>query len=95
MIEMDVTLAKCAKITAANEIFFPEGSDIKDKVTYAKAICSQCPIAVACFLNRMADLGSETYGIWGGTTPSERIAMSKNPKLFKVHLDKLKSNLNK
>lgn len=93
MQELDLTQAKCATLTNSLEIFFPEGSDIQAKVNYAKAVCSQCPIAVACFMNKMEESQTETYGIWGMSTPSERKAMANDRKLFQVHLDKLKGKL--
>lgn len=41
----------------------------------AKAVCATCPVRAVC-LNWALTVG-EAYGVWGGTTPSERADLSK------------------
>lgn len=63
------------------EIFFPNegGQSPSYDLAVARAICSKCPVRVAC-----ADLGMRlkvSDGVWGGLTASElrRTASSVNP----------------
>jgi len=45
----------------------------------AKRLCSQCPVANECFMYGMI---YNEWGIWGGTTRRERMAMIKaSPQL--------------
>jgi WhiB family redox-sensing transcriptional regulator len=57
------------------ELFFPEDiadPELRDAYTKtAKALCQTCPILEHCFTYAMER--GERYGIWGGTTPNERI----------------------
>ena len=51
-------------------------------------ICrNQCPLTLACLDYRMRTEGkakSDRYGIWGGTTPSQRDALHRrNPERWK------------
>ena len=57
------------------EIFFPPsyGGTYREVVRTAKALCVRCAIRTAC-LQRALEV-SEDFGIWGGTTPSERSLM--------------------
>ncbi|MCW2530177.1 MAG: Transcription factor WhiB [Pseudonocardiales bacterium] len=48
----------------------------------AKAVCGTCPVVGAC-LDWALTVG-EAYGIWGGATPSERVALSKASLLLKA-----------
>jgi WhiB family redox-sensing transcriptional regulator len=41
----------------------------------AKAVCAGCPVKAVC-LNWALTVG-EAYGVWGGTTPSERDSLTK------------------
>jgi WhiB family redox-sensing transcriptional regulator len=83
--EVDFSQAKCATKSDAWEIFFPEGKDVPAKTSYAKALCGQCPVAVACFISAMAK-GDDLHGIWGKTTPAERKYMRKDINMFKLHI---------
>jgi hypothetical protein len=59
------------------ELFFPEkGQDNK----MAKSICAQCPISLACLEDALNILPDEDFGIWGGTSARERIALRKYPE---------------
>lgn len=57
------------------DLFFPE--DVPDpelRAAYtktAKAICQSCPVLEACFTYAMER--GERFGIWGGTSPADRI----------------------
>lgn len=56
------------------ELFYPE--DISDPmkkrlaIEIAKRACGTCPVKPECF--RYAIESGQKYGIWGGTSPSER-----------------------
>jgi len=41
----------------------------------AKALCATCPVIQQCFEHAMSV--REPYGVWGGTTPEERLAMQR------------------
>lgn len=40
----------------------------------AKAICSHCPVQIAC---REWALANEQFGVWGGTTARERVRLRR------------------
>lgn len=86
--EIDYSQAKCATKSDAWEIFFPEGKDVPAKIRYAKALCGQCPVAVACFTSAMAK-GNELNGVWGMSTQLERNRMRKDINLLEVHIKSL------
>ena len=52
------------------EIFYPEGNTTTKQ---AKAICKTCPVSLECL--EYALKRTEVYGIWGGTTATERQRM--------------------
>lgn len=91
MNEAELNQAKCADIADPWEVFFPEGYDIQGKIAYAKNICALCPVALACFTDKMKQDESDTYGIWGMTTPTERKLMRKNRRLYQLHVKKLET----
>lgn len=51
---------------------FPEAFYDEEDVEPARAVCRRCPLATAC-LDYALD--NEEYGVWGGTTPAERVAL--------------------
>jgi hypothetical protein len=57
------------------ELFFPEDvTDPELRSAYtkvAKALCHSCPIIEQCFTYALTT--NQRYGIWGGTTPGDRI----------------------
>ena len=55
------------------DIFFSE--DIAEQ-EQAISLCAICPILEACLTYAMRN---EMYGIWGGTTPTERQALNSVP----------------
>ena len=57
-----------------SEVFFPEDSARKSRrarEARAKRICLSCPVLDEC--REHAIRTPETYGIWGATTPRERL----------------------
>jgi WhiB family transcriptional regulator, redox-sensing transcriptional regulator len=58
-----------ACIGADPDLFYPEGD--KRKIAQARAICAQCPVIEECreFALKLRD----PFGIFGGTTPVERL----------------------
>jgi WhiB family redox-sensing transcriptional regulator len=56
------------------DVFFPEDYPElqirRQAIRTAKALCSQCPVIADCLFYAITT--KERYGIWGGTTPSER-----------------------
>ncbi|WP_270888740.1 WhiB family transcriptional regulator [Pedococcus sp. 5OH_020] len=42
----------------------------------AKALCAVCPVLQACLDHAMAV--REPYGVWGGTTPQERVHLARH-----------------
>lgn len=56
------------------DVFFPEDypelAIRRQAIATAKALCAQCPVISDCLI--YAITAREAYGIWGGTTPSER-----------------------
>lgn len=86
--EIDYSQAKCATKSDAWEIFFPEGKEVPAKIRYAKALCGQCPVAVACLTKAMS-MGPELNGVWGMTTQIERNRMRKDINLLELHIKSL------
>ena len=82
---IDYSQAKCATKSNPWEIFFPEGENVTAKIGYAKALCGQCPVVVACFTSAMAK-GDDLHGIWGKSTQAERKYMRKDINMLKLHI---------
>lgn len=57
---------------ANGDIFFEEGNE-----STAKAYCDLCPVRVTCLTWAMEN---GEFGIWGGTTESERRAAKRGGK---------------
>ena len=57
------------------EVFFPPsyGPAFIRQVLTAKALCQQCTVSPACLTEALDR--EEQFGIWGGTTPQERLAI--------------------
>jgi WhiB family redox-sensing transcriptional regulator len=60
-------------VTADPELFFPisPGGASARQVAQAQQICAACHVRLQCL--EFALRGNEVEGIWGGTTPQERI----------------------
>jgi WhiB family redox-sensing transcriptional regulator len=75
-----------ACLSADPELFFPIGSSgpTARQVSSALHVCASCPVRQQCldFAMRM----NEPEGIWGGTTPEERIrARRRNLRRTATH----------
>jgi WhiB family redox-sensing transcriptional regulator len=69
----DFTSATCRGIGV--EFFYPEyQSATSSEERKAKLICRDCPVVQACL---EWGLAHESFGIWGGTSPRERMRMRK------------------
>jgi WhiB family redox-sensing transcriptional regulator len=56
------------------DLFFPvatAASGQAAQIAAAKAICAGCPVRSQCL--EFAQANQLTYGIWGGTTPEDRV----------------------
>lgn len=60
------------------EVFYPPDDKpvARDFYSRAKSICARCSVINEC-LNYGLE---ETYGVWGGTTPTERQALRNKTK---------------
>lgn len=54
-------------------LWFPTRSRGPKGSAEAKAVCSGCPVRVECLEYALKE--DMSYGIWGGTTPTERKRM--------------------
>jgi len=61
----------------------PSGKQVKGKMIartlVALSICSICPVKEACLAEGLKQQNID-FGIWGGTLPAERIAMTTRSK---------------
>lgn len=70
------------------ELFYPEDTSVAWKSTQkAKALCASCPKVMWCLELALKD--KEQYGIWGGATVKERLAIKKDPRQKAIHIKKL------
>ena len=62
-----------ACLSADPELFFPvaQGSAADGQTSSALRVCAGCPVRQQCLDFAMTT--GEAHGIWGGTTPDERI----------------------
>jgi WhiB family redox-sensing transcriptional regulator len=63
------------------EVFFPPDDKpvSRDFYRQAKRICNNCPVIAECL-----EFGiSEQYGVWGGTTPQERVKIREQRRKSK------------
>jgi WhiB family transcriptional regulator, redox-sensing transcriptional regulator len=69
--------ASGACLSADPDLFFPVaiGGAASKQVTQAQRICAGCGVRQQCL--EFAMRTGETYGIWGGTTPEERIRVRR------------------
>ncbi len=72
-----VSRGLCAKMDP--DLWFPEfderTKEYGEQAARAIDICNVCPVRSECL---SYGLENEDYGIWGGTTPSQRREMRKN-----------------
>lgn len=70
------------------ELFFPRGytRSYESRINQAKAICEACPMKSPCLEVAMDSEGAiderGRAGIWGGTTPGDRV------RLYRRRLDR-------
>lgn len=72
--------AACRGVDSAR-FFSPageRGAARRRREQIARAICAECPVREECA--RFALSIGEEYGIWGGTTDQERVAMLRRPR---------------
>jgi WhiB family redox-sensing transcriptional regulator len=74
---LNLDLAACGNTDT--EVFFPAEGD-RTTVLAAKKICHSCPIEAECLAYALAN---REYGIWGGTTESDRDRMRSLAKANK------------
>lgn len=68
-----------ACLSADPDLFFPIGTGTvaSAQITMALRICDRCRVRDECFDFAMRT--GETHGVWGGTTPEERIRFRRQP----------------
>lgn len=74
-----VELALCREV--GSEMFFPPDDKpvARDFYANAKSVCKRCEVVTECLQYGI----HEAYGVWGGTTPSERAAMRERMGIHK------------
>lgn len=72
----DIDMEQAACKAADPEVFFVDAKEV-DKVAEAKSYCGICPVVVQCLTYALAN---DEYGVWGGTTMSERMRVRNNPR---------------
>ncbi|MET8635975.1 WhiB family transcriptional regulator [Streptomyces sp. NPDC004096] len=62
------------------DLFFPVGNSglAPARIDEAKAVCGRCPVVEQCL--DLALQSGQADGVWGGTTESERRAMSRRAR---------------
>ena len=62
------------------ENFFPEREtgDGKRRANKARAYCKTCPVVVECLHDAL--ISNEKFGVWGMTSPKQRIHIKKRYK---------------
>lgn len=63
---------RCRQV-ADPDLFMPEDDD-STRQAAAKLVCQDCPVRTQCLAYALAH--QEPFGIWGGTTPRERRALT-------------------
>jgi len=68
------------------EIFFeePRGKAREQQYEAAKAICATCPVVAECLAESLRDISTYAYGVWGGTSPSERQQIAPPPRVYRL-----------
>lgn len=67
------TRATCARLPRAAKVAF-FGSNVSDD-QHAKAVCAMCPVIADCRAYALAS--RESWGVWGGMTAKERVALTR------------------
>lgn len=66
------------------ELFYPEKGAGPNKVRQAKQVCAACPVKPEC--RQWAIANDEVYGVWGGTSETERRRIRERERARKVRL---------
>lgn len=70
--------AECAS-SPDPDLWFREGDELR-----AKVVCDAiCPVRDACLSIALADPELSAYGIWGGTTPGQRMRLRRRVKAIR------------
>ena len=66
------------------DLFFPAGTTgaARHEIAAAKAVCEACPVQSQCL--RFALKTGQAYGIWGGTTEDERVAIKRMQRQWRA-----------
>lgn len=74
-----VELALCREV--GTEMFFPPDDKpvARDFYANAKSICNKCEVISECLEYGIR----ETYGVWGATTPTERVLLREKRNISK------------
>lgn len=61
------------------DIFFPNGERGRalEQMERARELCANCPVRAECLALALGC--DERHGMWGGTTPDERVAIRRGP----------------
>jgi WhiB family transcriptional regulator, redox-sensing transcriptional regulator len=59
--------------------------DVQESTSKAFALCHACPVNHDCLTHALRY--EETYGVWGGTTPSDRRRMMRAQRRHIVRAD--------
>ena len=72
-------LAACLAPRHAGVAFFPERVDAEPvpewRVSAAREVCATCPVRRQCLTDAYRSPHSTRYGVWGGTTGAQRVAL--------------------
>ena len=75
--------ANAACLGASTELFIgPDDERVRDRTRHealAVVLCAACPVRRECLEHALAV--PERHGIWGGTTPAERVATGRSTPL--------------
>lgn len=83
----DIDMERAACKTANPEVFFADANE-RDKVAEAKSYCGICPVVMQCLTYAIKN---DEYGVWGGTTLTERLKVRNNPRALKELVIKVTS----
>lgn len=74
-----VEVALCREV--GSEMFYPPDDKpvARDFYANAKSICNRCEVISDCLEYGI----NEVYGVWGGTTPSERARIREHRNIHK------------
>jgi len=80
-----IWVAQAACRDRGDDLMYPDGDEAsaiyQRGVEAARAVCAWCPVRAACLEHAVA--AGEDYGVWGGTTPAQRRAMSRRARKAK------------